>query len=286
MGCLKYEKVRVQKCSQNADKGYSACTETRDDGYNQCTEQKDRGYNRCCDWWPCSWACRAWVWVSNIVCVVWTWVSNVVCVVWTWIKNVVCVAWVWITTAVCIVFDSVLSVGLSVPGVKAVVGGILNFLCGNTKPPNITNSREAKAQLAKQLRDKNGNSPYETLSGFDEWIAWFTTPVFKENGICGWTDYHLVACASGQVEHAALSQDGIYTVDILIIALSGSFTVNGSNGIEKPNYMRAEIFSDVVAATVTLPKVGDQVDICGELFWDGDGFLEIHPRSGADIQIL
>jgi len=189
-----------------------------------------------------------------------------------------------VTTAVCILFDTVVRLALSIPILKAAVGGILDFICGNKEPPNITSPQEAKAQLSKQLRDNKGHSPYGKLSGFDEWIAWLTTPVFKENGICGWTDYHLLSC--GQVEQAALSEGGIYTVDILMIALSDSFTVTDSNGIEKPNYMRAEILPEVMAATNELPKKGDQVTICGTLFWDGDGFLEIHPRTSKDIRIL
>jgi len=109
--------------------------------------------------------------------------------------------------------------------------------------------------------------------------------------ICGWTDYHMVACASGRVQQAALSADGIYTVDIEMDAEGGSFTVeNGAgqfeDGIDKPNYMRAEIFANVVAATHDLPRTNERVTICGALFWDGDGFLEIHPRRAEDITIL
>ncbi len=150
----------------------------------------------------------------------------------------------------------------------------MNFICGSKKPPDITTAQQAKAQLAKQLADKNGNSPYTELSELDKWIAWLTTPVFKENGICGWTDYHLSACANGIVDRSALSQDGIYTVDIMMIIEGHGFTVNGENGIRKPNYMRAEIFAGVVASLTRLPRKGDQVTICGALFWDGDGFLE------------
>jgi hypothetical protein len=87
-----------QQCTQTADQGYNQCSQTKDEGYNQCSQTRDEGYNKCCTWWPCSWACKAWVWVSNIVCVAWTWISNVVCVAWTWIQNVVCVAWAWIET--------------------------------------------------------------------------------------------------------------------------------------------------------------------------------------------
>lgn len=291
MGCLKYAFERIRRCTQTRDDGYNKCTETRDEGYNACTQTRDDGYRKCCTWWPCSWFCRAWVWISHIVCVVWTWISNIVCVAWTWVKNIVCVAWVIFTTIICVVFDAIIKVFTAIPLVNLLVKAILNALCGNKKPPRITTPHEAKDQLTKQLRDNGGQSPYKKLSGFDKWIAWLTTPVFKENGICGWTDYHLVACASGRVQQAVLSADGIYTVDIELDSDGGSFTVeNGvgqfEDGIDKPNYMRAEILANVVAATHDLPREKERVTICGALFWDGDGFLEIHPRRAEDIHIL
>ena len=102
--CAEWETERKRECTEERDEGYNECTRTRDDGYNECTETRDEGYNECCDWWPCSWACSAWVWVSNIVCVAWTWVSNIVCVAWTWVSNVVCVAWTWIVSKSCKAF--------------------------------------------------------------------------------------------------------------------------------------------------------------------------------------
>ncbi|HKI90918.1 MAG TPA: hypothetical protein VJ986_01340, partial [Gaiellaceae bacterium] len=100
--CTQTRDEGYQHCTETRDNGYRQCTETRDEGYDRCTQTRDEGYNQCCTWWPCSWACDAWVWVSNVVCVAWTWVSNVVCVAWTWISNVVCVAWTWISNVVCV----------------------------------------------------------------------------------------------------------------------------------------------------------------------------------------
>jgi phospholipase C len=93
-----------KSCAQKKDEGYNSCAQKKDEGYNSCAQQKDEGYNSCCDWWPCSWACDAWVWISNVVCVAWVWISNVVCVAWVWISNVVCVAWTWIVKWVCRAF--------------------------------------------------------------------------------------------------------------------------------------------------------------------------------------
>jgi phospholipase C len=91
----------LEKCSDWEDQGYNKCIETRDQGYNRCDREEDQGYNDCCDWWPCSWACDAWVWVSHIVCVAWTWVSNIVCVVWSWISKWVCRIAYWVYTTIC-----------------------------------------------------------------------------------------------------------------------------------------------------------------------------------------
>jgi hypothetical protein len=100
--CKRTRDDGYNKCTQTADNGYNQCTQTRDDGYNECTQKRDDGYNQCCTWWPCSWACKAWVWVSNIVCVAWTWVSNIVCIAWTWVSNIVCIAWTWVSNIVCV----------------------------------------------------------------------------------------------------------------------------------------------------------------------------------------
>jgi phospholipase C len=91
----------LEKCADWQDESYNKCLETRDEGYNACSRKEDQGYNDCCDWWPCSWACDAWVWVSHIVCVAWTWISNVVCVVWHWIVKWVCRLVYWVFTTIC-----------------------------------------------------------------------------------------------------------------------------------------------------------------------------------------
>jgi len=98
----------LENCSDWQDQGYNKCVEARDEGYNKCSKEEDQGYNDCCDWWPCSWACNAWVWVSHIVCVVWTWVSNIVCVVWNWISKWVCRIVYWVYTTICKLIASII----------------------------------------------------------------------------------------------------------------------------------------------------------------------------------
>jgi hypothetical protein len=130
-GCLEWGEERHQECARTEDRGYSECTATRDEGYRDC-----------CDWWPCSWACRAWVWVSNIVCVAWTWVSHVVCVAWTWVTTSICLVWDVVTTvvnAVLVTIESILGWVLSaiafiieaiemIPIIGALVRWVVNFV--------------------------------------------------------------------------------------------------------------------------------------------------------------
>ncbi|HST67191.1 MAG TPA: alkaline phosphatase family protein [Mycobacteriales bacterium] len=99
----------LERCADWKDEGANTCTQTRDEGYQACTRQEDQGHRDCCDWWPCSWACDAWVWISHLVCVAWTWISNIVCVVWTWISKWVCRIVYWIWTTVCRIVVSIIS---------------------------------------------------------------------------------------------------------------------------------------------------------------------------------
>jgi glycerophosphoryl diester phosphodiesterase len=136
MGWKECTSDRTKTCGREEDQGHNKCTENKDEGYNACTQTRDDGYRDCCSWWPCSWACKAWVWVSHIVCVVWTWVSNIVCVAWTWIKNIVCVVWVYGTAVICLIpFVGKLIIGfldfalrLILDLIGSVVGGVVDFV--------------------------------------------------------------------------------------------------------------------------------------------------------------
>ncbi len=273
MSCFSPVPVRSRECADQRDLGYNSCSQYRDDGYNACA-----GWDKhCCDWWPCSWACKLITWI----CQGWYWVTNLVCDIWTWIKNIVCLAWVVVTTLVC--------VPLSIIFKWTPLQIFVNAIAKSKDAPLIDNPDEAKRQLDRQ--SENG-SPYDHLSLGDREIAWLTTPVFKENGISGWTSYPFRACATGSVVQAALNSDGLYTVDIEITADDDSFGVQPlsggelQDGIRKPNYIRAEVFPKVVLSTHPLPVTGSRVMICGNLYWDADGFLEIHPAASSDITIL
>jgi len=88
------------QCELWGEENRQECTATEEQRIQQCTLEEDRGHKDCCDWWPCSWACDAWVWVTNMVCVAWAWITHTVCVAWAWIKEKVCLAFTWVVTKV------------------------------------------------------------------------------------------------------------------------------------------------------------------------------------------
>jgi hypothetical protein len=48
-------------------------------------------------------------------------------------------------------------------------------------------------------------------------------------------------------------------------------------------YLRSELFPESKGDLDKVPRIGSRVQITGELWWDGDGHLEIHPRRPSDI---
>lgn len=134
-------------------------------------------------------------------------------------------------------------------------------------PQDAANALSSKATFAPWWIYRNTISPLFTA--------------LKRVGFRGWTDYCSEACATGTVVHAVTGIDGLYTVDI---ALSG-FQVNGEpTDLEGPRFIRIEFYGRAKKQTKKLPRKGDTARFCGKLMWDGDGFLEIHPRSAADLE--
>jgi len=106
---------------------------------------------------------------------------------------------------------------------------------------------------------------------------------FWEPGLPSWTDYCAEACAVGAVVHADRSVDGFYTVDLAL----DSFAVQGQGTeLAKPRFVRAEIRGPARKQATRVLRRGGNVRICGELKWDHDGFLEIHPRQATQVEAL
>jgi len=110
----------------------------------------------------------------------------------------------------------------------------------------------------------------------------FTTP-FKSMRIFGWTDYCVAACGAGSVVHADPSADGFYTVDLAL----DSFAVDGQDTeLAKPRFLRAETRGAAKKQAARVLRRGGSARLCGELKWDHDGFLEIHPRRAGQVEAL
>jgi hypothetical protein len=91
----------------------------------------------------------------------------------------------------------------------------------------------------------------------------------------------MAAKADGTVEQQAGSTDGLYTIDLRL----NNLTVAGTPiPLAKVSYLRIEVFPSAKRGAQLPVKVGDQLCISGKFMWDGDGFFEIHPHTGRDIQ--
>jgi hypothetical protein len=139
-------------------------------------------------------------------------------------------------------------------------------------PPAITSAQ----QMAPALRSMS-NPP---LTFLQRATGVVTTYCGKIWGIQGWRNYQIKAQVSGIVTHAAGSTDGLYTIDVRITEL----TLNHQKvSISRPSFIRIEVFP-LVRFGAPLPRYPDE-DVCiaGGLYWDADGFLEIHPSKSRDV---
>lgn len=51
-------------------------------------------------------------------------------------------------------------------------------------------------------------------------------------------------------------------------------------------YLRAELFPEAKGDLDKVPRTGSRIEIAGDLWWDGDGHLEIHPRRPSEIRLI
>jgi hypothetical protein len=123
-------------------------------------------------------------------------------------------------------------------------------------------------------------APQSRLTALDESSAFVTTPLFKKNGISGWTSTGCEATAEGvAVYPIAHSNDRFYTLDLSLRRL----TIDGESTTPHGRYMRVEIEPDNVAHSAadrlaSAIRAGTAVRVTGIVKIDTDGpFLEIHP---------
>jgi hypothetical protein len=138
--------------------------------------------------------------------------------------------------------------------------------------PTIHNSADVEQHLSRK-KDR-------TVTILAKVTGLVTTP-FKALGLFGWTDYHVSAIASGSVVAAAISTDRFFTVDLHLTRLQIG---NERVALRGDEFLRAEIFLGWIRlASADHRILGENVTVSGELVWDGDGHLEIHPRNRADL---
>jgi hypothetical protein len=139
-------------------------------------------------------------------------------------------------------------------------------------PPDIHSAHDVTAVL------RNAANP--PLNWLARSTGILTTYLGKMAGIQGWRDYHLCARVQGKVVQSAGSSDGLYTIDLAVEQM----TV-GTRFVEvvRPSFIRIEVFPRVRKGAPLPMRQGDQACISGELMWDADGFLEIHPHLSNEI---
>ncbi len=218
---------------------------------------------------------------------------------WCRIKSIACIVWQTIVNIVCtIVHVFVLIISVIVYIIVFIFTIIRCIILPCPKPskkqPEINSCDELFLNLRKEVNDE--------LTWYDKGFAWFGTP-FKETGFSNsWDEFNYWVIAKGEIIHIAYSWDGLETIDIRLITLVvfdseiGIITAESTLGASKCNwtfdiqnskFIRAEVFPQVLLAYKgAQPHISDKIIIKGRLMWDRDGWLEIHPKYGSDLQIV
>jgi len=141
-------------------------------------------------------------------------------------------------------------------------------------PPKISRPEDIAENLRRSV---NGRIKFSGSAGY------FTIQ-FKRIGIFGWRDLGYDGEITGKVKQTIKNSDQFYTVDMKL----ETFQINGKNmPLTGGRYLRAEVcLCEVKLAENDLPKAGEKVWMRGRMVWDGDGFVEIHPRNAAEVKRL
>lgn len=142
------------------------------------------------------------------------------------------------------------------------------------------------ARDAESLRGALLDHPGPEVDWLANMLGCVTTPLFKNNGIQGWNMMGIDAAMVGAVEREpVLSTDRFLTVDVRLREVT--FGVTRFEISDCTRFLRAEVCTCFVDMSEgNRPVLGDVVEIRGELRWDRDGFLEIHPRGATDVVVL
>lgn len=145
---------------------------------------------------------------------------------------------------------------------------------GNDPPPMPT---------TRQVVENLQTEPCEPINGVSRALGFLTTPI-KNLGIFGWIDLDRRATVTGEVVQAARSTDGYRTLDLRI----GELEVGGERvAVPGRRYMRCEVCERMAGiGRGEGPTTGDVARVAGELVWDEDGHLEIHPLGPGDVRVV
>ena len=173
-------------------------------------------------------------------------------------------------------FHLLLSVtSLTTVAVGCVCSANSNRQLTGEKPPAISRPQEIAAHLRRSVNPE--------VRAFGRAAGFLYMP-FKRFGISGWTYLGYDADVVGLVQQTAKSTDQFYTVDMKLETLE----IDHLNiPLADERYLRAEIcLCDAKLSADERPRVGDKVWMRGRMVWDGDGFVEIHPRAAAEVKRL
>ncbi len=147
------------------------------------------------------------------------------------------------------------------------------------------------------------------LSSFDKFTGFFTTPLFKKNGLSGWLKCMETregsnslgnicesiperVCATGTVYYKPIkSLDGLATIDLKVDEITFCRKGNCTDTAlrkdidqDRERYLRVEYKHK----GNFVPAKDTKVRACGELRWDTDreGWWEIHPRTRGDVSAI
>lgn len=208
---------------------------------------------------------------------------------WCRVKAIFCIAWQTIVNIVCTVlqiFVIIFSIIAYFVFFVLTIWRCIIFPCPIDKPPTINTCEDLFINLRSEVNKE--------LSWLDKLLGVVTTPA-KETGITNaWDVYDFWMEARGMVIHDAHSTDGLETIDIRLLSLSAFDNESYSGepkcfwqGFDGEKYIRAEVFPQVLVFYAgARPQAGNTVLIKGRLYWDRDGFLEIHPQHGGDLRIV
>jgi len=171
-------------------------------------------------------------------------------------------------------------------------------------PPNgrVVNPYSSAASFVRSLRIQQNKE----LSSIDKFTGFFTTPLFKKNGLSGWLKCMETregsnslgnvcgsiperVCARGTVyRKPGKSLDGLATIDLdvdeITFCRKGNCTdraLRKNIDPERSRYLRVEYEHKANS----VPAKDRKVRVCGELRWDTDreGWWEIHTHSKEDL---